>query len=247
MSHNPLIPLRGETLLLTRPRRSSTKLKDRLIQLGASVVHIPTVELVPLTPTVEELWEKTYCALAFSSQNAWTFFLELLDKNDLKLPDSIPRFSIGPATTEVMAKYGPVTQAQTRSGKGLANAVWNHFGTTPAKDPVLFPCSKHAHPSFCATIEEFGMTSRRLEIYEPRPCLPGSIPLEVSRPGWVVLTSPSAIAGYAEHLHPIEQAKIVCMGPTTRAAAEAAGLEVTLVPDQPGTEELVQAIVDFKS
>ena len=83
MSHNPSLPLRGETILLTRPRRSSTKLRDQLIQMGASVIHIPTVELNPLEPNIQQLWEKTYCALAFSSQNAWTFFLELLNKNDM--------------------------------------------------------------------------------------------------------------------------------------------------------------------
>ena len=90
------------------------------------------------------------------------------------------------------------------------------------------------------------MQSERLEIYEPKPCEPGPIPIEVSRPGWVILTSPSAIVGYAEHLHPIENAKIVCMGPTTKAAAEKAQLQVDLVPDQPGTEELIQAIVKAK-
>ena len=30
-------------------------LRDRLIQTGASVVHLPTVELVPLQPTLEGL------------------------------------------------------------------------------------------------------------------------------------------------------------------------------------------------
>ena len=247
MSHNPSMPLRGETILLTRPRRSSTKLRDRLIQMGASVIHIPTVELAPMEPPVKKLWEKTYCALAFSSQNAWSFFLELLKKNDLELPNSIPMFSIGPGTTEVITEHAPVIQAETRSGQGLAEAVWNHFGTTPAKEPVLFPCSKHAHSSFSETLQKFGMKTERLEIYEPRPCQPGPIPIEVSRPGWVILTSPSAILGYAEHLHPIERAKIACMGPTTKAAAEKAGLQVSVVPDQPGTEELIQAILKARS
>ncbi len=247
MSHNPSQPLRGETFLLTRPHRSTTKLRDQLIQLGASVVHIPTVELTALKPRIEDIWQKTYCALAFSSQNAWGYFLELLEESSLELPESLPRFSIGPATTEAMSQYGPVIQAQTRSGKGLAQAVWNHFGTTPNPHPVLFPCSKHAHPTFAQTLKEFGMTSERFEIYEPRPCQPGPIPIEVSRPGWVILTSPSAIQGYAEHLHPIEQAKIVCMGPTTKAAAEKAGLNVTLVPDQPGTEELIAAIIKSRA
>ena len=90
------------------------------------------------------------------------------------------------------------------------------------------------------------MTAQRLEIYKPTPCEPGPIPIEVSRPGWVVLTSPSAIQGYAKYLHPIERAKIVCMGPTTEAAAKKAGLTVDLVPDQPGTEEIIQAILKYK-
>ena len=247
MSHNPSLPLRGETILLTRPRRSSTKLRDQLIQIGASVIHIPTVELVPLEPTIEGIWEKPYGALAFSSQNAWSFFLELLEKNNMELPSAIARFSIGPATTEVMSQFGPVIQADTRSGQGLAQAVWNHFGTAPSPHPVLFPCSKHAHVSFSDTLQNLGMQSERLEIYEPRPCEPGPIPLEVSRPSWVILTSPSAILGYAEHLHPIERAKIVCMGPTTKAAAEKAGLQVDLVPDQPGTEDLIQAILKARA
>ena len=247
MSQKPSTPLRGETILLTRPRRSSTQLKDRMIQMGASVIHIPTVELTPLEPALEGLWDKTYCALAFSSQNAWTFFLESLEKNELKLPNSIPRFSIGPATTEVMSQHGPVIQAETRSGKGLAESVRNHFGTTPVKHPILFPCSRHAHESFAQTLKAHDIQVKRLEVYEPQSCQPGPIPIEVSRPGWVILTSPSAILGYAKYLHPIERAKIVCMGPTTQAAAQKAGLTVDLVPDQPGTEEIIQAILNYKA
>ena len=247
MSHNPSRALRGETILLTRPRRSSTMLRDRLIQTGASVVHLPTVELAPLQPTLEGLWDEAYCALAFSSQNAWTFFCELLEAHQLKVPDGLPKFSIGPATTRVMSTEGEVIEAKTRSGKGLAESVRDHFGTTPVSHPVLFPCSKHAHPTFEETLNGFGMKSRRLEIYEPKPCSPGPIPIEVARPGWVVLASPSAVKGYVENLHPIENIKIACMGPTTRAAAENAGLEVTLVPHQPGTEEMVQALVDYKN
>jgi uroporphyrinogen-III synthase len=53
------------------------------------------------------------------------------------------------------------------------------------------------------------------------------------------------VKGFVEHLHPIENAKIICMGPTTREAAEAANLEVTLVPDRPGTEELLEALVTY--
>ena len=169
MSQTPSRPLRGETLLLTRPRRSSTKLQDRLIQMGASVLHIPTVELRPLEPAVGNIMEQTYGALAFSSQNAWSFFIELLEKNNLTFPESLPRFSIGPATTEAMGHLKPTAQAQTRTGKGLAEAVWNHFGTTPMTNPVLFPCSKHAHPTFAETLAELGGESIRLKFMSRDP------------------------------------------------------------------------------
>ena len=244
MSHNPTLPLRGETVLLTRPLKSSSKLQDQLLKLGASVVHIPTVKLVALEPQTPNLLEGPYCALAFSSQNAWNFFLALLEKNGQKLPESTPRFSIGPATTEVMSAHGPVREAKTRSGKGLAEAVWDHFGTTPAH-PVLFPCSKHAHPTFAENLKEKGVETVRLELYEPQICVPGPIPLEVSRPSWVLLTSPSAVEGFVAHLHPIENAKIICMGPTTQKAAETAGLKITLIPDRPGTEELIEAMICY--
>ena len=223
MSHNPSHPLRGETLFSPAPEEVQRNYQDRLIQMGASVLHIPTVELRPLEPAVGNIMEQTYGALAFSSQNAWSFFIELLEKNNLTFPESLPRFSIGPATTEAMGHLKPTAQAQTRTGKGLAEAVWNHFGTTPMTNPVLFPCSKHAHPTFAETLAELGGKSIRLEIYEPRPCKPGPIPVEVSRPSWVLLTSPSAVSGYIEHLHPIENIKVACMGLTTQAAAQAAG------------------------
>ena len=244
MSHKTALPLRGETVLLTRPLKSSSKLRDRLLKLGASVVHIPTVKLVALTPQIPNLLESPYCALAFSSQNAWNFFLTQLEENGQKLPESTPRFSIGPATTEVMSAHGPVIEAKTRSGEGLAQAVWNDFGTTP-KHPVLFPCSKHAHLTFAATLKEKGVDTQRLELYEPQTCVPGPIPLEVSRPSWVLLTSPSAVEGFALHLHPIENTKIICMGPTTQKAAEEAGIKITLVPDRPGTEELIEAMIAY--
>jgi uroporphyrinogen-III synthase len=244
MPHSPSLPLRGETILLTRPLKSSLNLRDQLLKHGASVVHIPTVKLVALQPELPNLSETPYCALAFSSQNAWNFFLAQLEENDQKLPETTPRFSIGPATSEAMRPHGAVVEAKTRTGEGLAEAVWNHFGTTP-EHPVLFPCSKSAHPTFATKMAERGIKTHRLELYEPQTCVPGPIPIEVSRPSWVLLTSPSAVEGFVTHLHPIENAKIICMGPTTQKAAEAAGLKITLVPDRPGTEELIEAMINY--
>lgn len=233
-------------MLLTRPTRSHQRLRHRLVQLGASVVHIPTVELVPTFHVHTNVWDSPYCTLAFSSQNAWAFFLEMLEENKESFPKDLPLFSIGPATTQAMAGYENVIQADVRNGVGLATAVRNHFGTTPVA-PVLFPCSEQARTTFEEKLEEYDIQVRRLEIYKPVTVEPGPIPIEVARPTWVIFASPSAVVGYAEHLHPIENIKIACMGSTTAAAAKNAGLSVELMPPKPGTEEMAQALAEYQN
>jgi uroporphyrinogen-III synthase len=41
------LPLKGRTIVVTRPRRQASRLRTELVALGACVIELPTIEIVP--------------------------------------------------------------------------------------------------------------------------------------------------------------------------------------------------------
>jgi uroporphyrinogen-III synthase len=60
------LPLAGKTILVTRARHQAGKLSEKLIALGAKVLEIPAIEIVP-----PESWSALDHALANLSQYQW--------------------------------------------------------------------------------------------------------------------------------------------------------------------------------
>src|SRR3989442_5454681 len=106
-------PLQGKTVLITRARGQSSQITARLESLGASVIHCPTIEIVPptswtrLDASIDKL--EKYDWIAFTSANAVEFFIRRLRDRRKDGTEAIRQLAccaIGPATAEALESAG---------------------------------------------------------------------------------------------------------------------------------------------
>ncbi|MCX7771018.1 MAG: uroporphyrinogen-III C-methyltransferase [Proteobacteria bacterium] len=105
-------PLFGKTILVTRTKEQSGKLSSKLKDLGANVLEIPTIEIVP-----PESWEEVdrsindienYDLLILTSVNGVKYFFGRLRelKKDIRILKGIKICAIGPATRDAIEEKG---------------------------------------------------------------------------------------------------------------------------------------------
>ena len=100
------ILLRGKTVLVTRPRNQSEDLTGHLEAAGATVVHCPTIEVLPpnnwaqLDASIHTI--KEYDWVVFTSPNGVTAFFDLFFKlyDDARALGSARIAAIGPGTAK---------------------------------------------------------------------------------------------------------------------------------------------------
>ncbi len=107
--------LGGSRIIITRPRRKSSKLKEMLYDLGAEVVELPSVKTVAINNNdiLDEAINniKKYNWIAFTSEaSVEIFFDSLLEKRvDIRNLVDIKFAVVGPATKKAVEKRGLFT------------------------------------------------------------------------------------------------------------------------------------------
>ncbi|MFY9571297.1 MAG: uroporphyrinogen-III synthase, partial [Blastocatellia bacterium] len=123
--------------MVTRARSQSAEMTARLESIGASVIHYPTIEVVPpssweqVDASIERLQD--YDWIVFTSANGVEFFLHrLLEKHSDGLQRLAGRVicAIGPGTARALDLAGAVTHVVARDSKaeGALKAIADHVG-----------------------------------------------------------------------------------------------------------------------
>ena len=104
-------PLFGENIIITRSRTQSSELKAKLVELGANVFEIPTIEVQPrqnekIDQQIKNI--KAYDYLVFGSQNAVNLFFERLYSlgKDARSLGETKVVAVGSATAKSLESYG---------------------------------------------------------------------------------------------------------------------------------------------
>ena len=99
------LPLFGQRVVVTRTRRQASALTKRLTRLGADVLEIPTIRILPVS--VDEEKQRKLAAMSrhfdwivFTSPNAVDYFFAEFGRglNDLRSLHSVKISAVGPAT-----------------------------------------------------------------------------------------------------------------------------------------------------
>ncbi len=242
------LPLRGKTILVTRPRDRAAGLAEKLARLGAEVLCFPCVEMYTaadedLASVVRRIGSCGWLALTSP------FGARCLARGvraaglDARALAGVRVAAIGPATAAalerelaVRADYVPEVYDSAHLGAGLARLAAGEKGASPAR--VMLFRSSEGSPVLPRALEEAGVAYEEVEAYRsvtaPEP-VPAELveKLSAGTIDLVTFTSASTVKGFAQALTAAgadpahAPRKAVCLGLPTRAAAEAAGFMCT--------------------
>jgi uroporphyrinogen III methyltransferase/synthase len=252
-------PLHGRRILITRARHQVDPIRRELVDLGAAVVEIPTLEIRRL-PTddrvrnaIRNLSRTTL--VIFASANAVDIFFQMLITTglDARAMHNSKLCAIGQETADALAGHGLTPELVTSeyTAEGLANALegWNLAGMR-----VLVPRAEMSRDALPSLLANRGAEVEILPVYRavcPVDAGPALMRLfEGDGVDVITFTSSSTVvnfvAAFPDDRLPaiLGDAEVACMGPVTADTARKHGLDVSIVAREYTTHGLVQAIAE---
>jgi len=252
-------PLFGRRIVVTRRSEQAGGFTQRLTELGADVLEVPTIKITPPKETdaiVDALLGlNAYDWLVFTSANGVTAFFDIFFRRFQDMRD------IGGAR---IAAVGPATAAKLRelhlqvdltpdefTAKKIAAAFAKYQSIENLKMCLLR--AEVANPDLPKALEELGAIVDDIAIYRTvaeteDPAGAGAALLE-SGADWVMFTSGSTV----EHFHArfdlpkllkrFPHTKLASIGPETSKAIRALGLEPALEAKEHTTDGLIAALL----
>lgn len=247
------LPLRGQSVVVTRAEAQAQAFAGCLRALGAHVIALPVIALEPPSnwaaadDAIRDL--SAYDWLIFTSVNGVERFVERLDESARDLRDLPSRIcAIGPATARSLEALHLRVDLLPESyvAESLAEA-FERLGMRGRR--VLIPRAQEAREVLPRKLAEFGADVNVVPVY--RTVLPqGSKDLadqiwaSEAVPDWVTVTSSSTVRHLAQ-LVPVTtlaRSKLASIGPVTSATAREHGLPVTVEAMPYTTEGLAEAL-----
>ncbi len=222
-------PLFGKRILITRDSNQNQDIRLKLVQLGAEVVEIPMIEILPL-PVKKEFNEmiqhiQKYPIIIFSSSNGVELFFEkiLEKKQDARVLHNSKIICVGTATEKRLKSFGVI--ADWIPEKFNQNGVLKYFENNNFKnDEILMIGAKNHREDLVKSLNKIKIKVKYFPIYKtsfPRSSAP-KIEMLFKRNesiDLIVFFSPSAVEGFFSHLphgrYPIKKIKFAVVGPTT--------------------------------
>lgn len=257
MQTAPLRSLAGVRILITRPKAENEALANKLRELGAITVELPTIAFVPpenmgpLDLSIKML--SKYDWLIFTSQNGVQFFSNRMSEvgepadrlREMKVA------AIGPATASALERLGK--EPDYMPDEFLSEQIVFGLGDVKGKR-ILLPRTDLASESLPEELRKRGASVDEVVAY--RTIVPEDLSLDrlllilAQGVDVVTFTSPSTVRNLARVAKTNDLGrllggiKVACIGPVTADAARALGIHVNIVPSNHTIDDLVEAIVN---
>ena len=258
--------LLGKTILVTRARTQSDDITTQLEALGASVIHFPTIEIVPpeswaaLDASIARI--RDYDWIVFTSANGVNFFLsrlaELQQSNITEVLSSKVICAIGPATARAIEAAGAtahVVASDSRAEGALASIIDHLGGEENIRGlKFLIPRARVARETLPEGLRSLSAHVDAVEAYQTvKPDVDRDAVISLfsqNRIDAIAFTSSSTISNLAELTGLTDLSDllattlVVCIGPTTAETAAKHGLNSVIQPSLYNAAALVESIID---
>lgn len=247
------LPLRGQSVVVTRAAVQAAGLCRRLRRLGAQVLPIPAIEFAepsdwtPADAAIGRLRE--YDWLVFTSVNGVDRFVGRLDASPRDLRDLPARIcAIGPATAaRVRALHLTVDLVPQEF---VAESLAESFQDIDLRGrKVLIPRAERARELLPESLAAMGADVNVVPVYKTvlpeRSRAAAAATWRAGKaPSWVTVTSSSTVRNLTRLVRKEElrRSKIASIGPVTTETARELGLEVAAQASPFTVPGLVQAI-----
>lgn len=247
------LPLRGKTVVVTRPKDRAGTLSDRLRALGADVVEYPCIETVPLLPcpAMETALEHigNYGFLVFTSpagvEAMWACLLRL--GKDARALGGVHLAAIGPGTDRALGEHGlradyiPSIYDAAHLGAGLVEQ---------APGQVLILRAELGSPALTQALDGAGICYDDIPCYATRYENPHApelrVLIESGGADLVTFTSASTVKGFVSSVGAdVDFSRFlgVCIGAQTAAEAARYGMK-TVVAKEATMDAMVALVLD---
>ena len=236
--------LEGHTVLLTRAEEDNEAWAERLTAAGAHPIALPCIrtETIDSPELRAALAEALHDAdwLVFTSRRGVEAFTAL---HASRLPAHTRVAVVGTATAAAakssVGRVDLTSEAGTAASLARALAERVSPGTR-----IVIAVAENAGPTLPEALQAVGATCTRLNLYRTVPAPPAAKKRALSALGAdnVLLASPSAVTGFVNLVDIDISADIFTIGPSTTAAAQAAGLSVEAQAEYPSLEGLMEAM-----
>jgi uroporphyrinogen III methyltransferase/synthase len=252
-------PLAGKKILITRARDQAPVFSSSLRDLGAEVIELPTIEIVPpaswkgLDRSIDQI--ASYDWLIFTSTNGVNFFWQRWKERDKDLlPPSLKICAIGPATAYQLMEKG--IEVHYTPKEFVAEAILKGFEKSMLKGKrILLARAKEARDVLPQGLRKMGAQVDVVETYRTVKPKGGSKRLkELLKKGKVdaiTFTSSSTVNHFAELLKKedlqnlLSGIPIACIGPITARTAKNWKMRVRIQPKEYTIPALTQAVVQY--
>jgi uroporphyrinogen III methyltransferase / synthase len=246
------LPLFGRRIVVTRARGQADAFSQRLRELGAEPLEVPTIEIcpaadyAPLDRALSAL--ETYDWLIFTSANGVRHFVERLDRSPADLRALRAKIcAIGPATRAAVEalhlKVDLMGKEYVAEGLLAAFAPFDLAGKR-----VLLPRAAVARDLVPTELARRGATVDVVEAY--RTVLPEDAGARIQegfrrRPDCVTFTSSSTVRHFVEAAGAeiLRGVPVATIGPVTTATARELGVEVAAQAEVFTIDGLLQAVL----
>ncbi len=247
-------PLLGKRIVVTRTRQQSSALKQKLVDLGAEVIEIPTIRMVPASDqdTFNDCIENayTYDWIVFTSPNGVEYFLDRFFErfDDARSLGGVKIAAIGPGTAKKIKQYHFATDLipEVYHAEGLIEAFKKE---DIDHHTMLYVKPKQTRDILTPALRDMNAIVDECVVYETvaetRDITGAKQRLIDEGADLITFTSSST----AEHFKALnlplnDDCKVACMGPITSQALGELGYTVDVISSEATINAFVEAIVD---
>jgi uroporphyrinogen III methyltransferase/synthase len=251
-------PLFGQRIVVTRTREQASALSRQLLDLGADVLEIPTIKVVPpddrhtMIEALEGLGE--YDWIIFTSPNGVTAFFDALFKafEDVRSVGTVRIAAVGPATAARLKELHlrvDVMPEESLSSK-VAKALGQYESVENLR--ILVARAQVANPELGQALEDMGAIVDDVAFYKTVPETEdrdgAAARLLESGADWITFTSSSTVQNFDARfelpklLARFPNTRLASIGPETSKAIAALGLQPTVEAKPHTIEGLVKAL-----
>jgi uroporphyrinogen III methyltransferase/synthase len=244
-------PLWGKRVVVTRARAQASGVAATLTALGAEVVELPAIRIVPRLETddvkraVDAL--HSYALVCVTSPNGVRLLFEAMAAagRDARALANATVAAIGPGTAAALRERGLI--ADVVPDRFVAEALVEALATVDVNGrPALVARAAEARDLLPEALRERGAEVDVVPLYETVAEEPDPEAVEAAREAdYLTFTSSSTVRNYVAAVGAghASRARVVSIGPVTSEAARESGLEVAVEAGRHDPEGLVEALV----
>ena len=250
-------PLSGHRMLVTRAAEQAAVLTNGLEELGAEVIVVPTIEIIPpssfaeLDRAISELDRVDY--LVLTSVNAVSAFFDRLRTQgyDARALAGLKTVVVGPKSAEALAAHG--VDADLLPEDYHAEGIVALLKDRVYGKRLLYPKAALARDLIPAALTSAGAEVIAPIAYTSAPPVNAAESLRqalADRLDLLTFTASSTVKNFvdllgAEHVTLAQKIPVASIGPLTSKTAIELGFNVIIEPDESTIHALLEAIKDY--